>query len=136
MKHVFALLIFLIITSSCATLSSLDDLNCQLSTNRSQNFVGKWKVSTRDKKFVWRFYKDNRSATLANEYLTQIFDQQVYISEWENNKIDTLKVFYNSALASGPLQYLILSNQCREIIMVNTKTRDTLTLKRKQYFYQ
>jgi hypothetical protein len=153
MKYIFVLFITLIICSSCATLNSLDDMNCKLSADRSKNLVGKWKVISNDKKFIWRFYNDNTSATLANEYLTQIFDRQVYISNWQNDRIDTLRVYYsfedaNNAqgrsisqsirqLLNNPnrIDYYILSNECRRITMVNAKTLDTLFLKRKQYFY-
>ena len=133
MKFILALFTVLIVCSSCKTLNSLDDMNCQLSVDRSRNFIGKWKVISKDKKFIWRFYSDNSSATLENQYLTQIFDEPVFINGWKNDKIDTLKVFYSYG---HTIRYLILSNQCREIVMVNTKTNDTLTLKRKQYFYQ
>ncbi len=129
-------------------------MNCLLATDRSKNFVGKWKVMSNDKKFVWRFYKDNSSATLANEYLTQIFDKPVFIENWQNDKIDTLRVYYDfdeEAHAQGrsiaqsirdklnnpnKIDYYILSNECRRITIVNVKTRDTLVLKRMQYFYQ
>lgn len=133
MKFIFVLFITLIICSSCKTLNSLNDMNCKLSEDRSKNFVGKWKVIINDKKFIWRFYSDNRSATLENEYLTQIFNESVFINGWENEKIDTLRVFFSY---NRMIEYLILSNQCREIVMVNTRTSDTLTLKRKQYFYK
>ncbi|RYU93523.1 hypothetical protein [Emticicia agri] len=132
MKYIFVLFIVLTICSSCASLNSLNDMNCKLSEDKRKNIIGKWKVITNDKKFIWRFYSDNSTATLENEYLTQIFDRPIYLNQWQNDKIDTLKVFFNG----GRLQYYILSNQCREIVLVNTRSRDTLTLKRKQYFYK
>ena len=132
MKYAFISLLALTICSSCATLNSLDDMNCKLSEDRSKNFIGKWKVMSNDKKFIWRFYSDKTTATLENQYLTQIFNEPVFVNRWENDRIDTLKVFFSY---NGRIEYLILSNQCREIVMVNTRTSDTLTLKRKQYFY-
>jgi hypothetical protein len=154
MKYVFVLLILSFIACSCATLNSLDDMNCQLGTNKSQNFVGKWKVTSNDGKFVWRFYKDNTTATLANQYLTQIFDKPVFIENWQNDKIDTLRVYFDFdevAHAEGrsiaqavreklnnpnKIDYVILSNECRMITIMNVKTQDTLILKRRQYFYE
>ncbi|MBA4849933.1 hypothetical protein [Emticicia sp. BO119] len=140
MKFILILFTALIICSSCTTLNSLDDMNCKLPDDKSKNFIGKWKVFSNDKKFIWRFYSDNTTTTLENTYLTQIFNEEVFASRWQNEKIDTLKVFFDNG---GPnthgyrtIEYLILSNQCREIIMVNVKTSDTLILKRKQYFYQ
>lgn len=140
MKLIFVLLTALLVCSSCATLNSLDDMNCKLSEDRRKNIIGKWKVIGNDKRFIWRFYNNNTTATLENTYLTQVFGEQVFINRWENNKIDTLKIFFDNGRSDAseypPIEYLILSNQCREIVMVNTRTADTLTLKRKQYFYQ
>lgn len=154
MKYIFVSLLVLAICSSCATLSSLNDMNCKLSEDRRKNIIGKWKVVSKDKKFIWRFYTDNTTATLENTYLTQIFDRDVYISNWQNEKIDTLRVYYNfdaenttqgrnisqsiRQLLNSPnkIDYYILSNECRRITLINTKTLDTLQLKRKQYFYQ
>ncbi|GAB3508001.1 hypothetical protein [Emticicia fontis] len=115
-------------------------MNCKLSKDKRKNIIGKWKVTSNNKKFIWRFYSDNTTATIENTYLTQIFNEPVFINKWENEKIDTLKIFFDngkpSKVAYGPIEYQILSNQCRIIVMVNTKTSDTLTLKRQQYFYQ
>ncbi|RFS13919.1 hypothetical protein [Emticicia sp. C21] len=129
-------------------------MNCKLSEDRRKNIIGKWKVTSDNKKFIWRFYSDKTTATLENIYLTQIFDRDVYISTWENEKIDTLRIYYNfddpnstqsrsisqsiRQLYNNPnkIDYYILSNECRRITLVNTKTLDTLQLKRKQYFYQ
>ncbi len=129
-------------------------MNCKLSEDKRKNIIGKWKVIGDNKKFIWRFYSNNTTATLENIYLTQVFDKDVYISNWQNEKIDTLRVFYNfdaenttqsrgisqpiRKLLNSPnkIDYYILSNECRKIILVNTKTLDTLQLKRKQYFYQ
>ena len=140
MKYLFVSLLSLIICTSCVTLNSLDDMNCKLSEDKRKNIIGKWKVISKDKKFIWRFYSDNTTATLENRYLTQIFNEEVFIFRWENEKIDTLRVFFDRSKSGingpAPLKYVILSNQCRNIVMVNVKTSDTLTLKRKQYFYQ
>lgn len=129
-------------------------MNCKLSEDKRKNIIGKWKVIGNNKRFIWRFYSDNTSATLENIYLTQIFDRDVYISNWQNEKIDTLQVYYNFDDGNSPqnrsmnqsirqllnnpnkIDYYILSNECRRITLVNTKTLDTLQLKRKQYFYQ
>lgn len=152
MKFLFVLLLALTICTSCATINSLDDMNCKLSEDRRKNIVGKWKVISKDKKFIWRFYSDNTTATLENTYLTQVFDRDVYISYWQSEKIDTLRIYYNfddnnlgrnlgqsiRQLLNNPnkIDYYILSNECRRITLVNSKTLDTLQLKRKQYFYQ
>lgn len=144
MKLTGILLILLLVASSCSTLHSLNDLNCKLGQDRSKNFIGKWKVISNDKKFIWRFYSDNTTATLQNEYLTQLFGKDVYVNSWKNTKIDTLSVYFtiedqNSSKIVKPrykIDYFILSNECRRIEIVNVKTLDTLVLKRKQYFYQ
>jgi hypothetical protein len=129
-------------------------MNCKLSEDRRKNIIGKWKVITKDKKFIWRFYTDNTTATLENTYLTQIFDREAFIGNWQNERLDTLRVYYSfddrinaqgrsvsqsiRQLLNNPnkIDYYILSNECRRIILVNTKTLDTLQLKRKHYFYQ
>jgi hypothetical protein len=154
MKYIFISLLALIIFSSCAALNSLNDMNCKLSEDKRKNIIGKWKVISKDKKFIWRFYSDNTTATLENTYLTQIFDRDVYISNWQNERLDTLRVYYSfddgsnaqgrsinqsiRQLRNNPtkIDYYILSNECRKITLINTKTLDTLQLKRKQYFYQ
>lgn len=113
------------------------------------NFVGKWKVNSQNKKFVWWFYSDNRTATRENEYLTGIRNNaqlQVYINTWQNDKRDTLKLFMvtdgpdskrkSSMYSLKTLHFYIISNECRKIVLVNLANNDTLTLKRKQYFYQ
>ncbi len=144
MKLTGVLFIILLVTSSCSTLHSLDDMNCKLREDRSKNFIGKWKVTSNDKKFIWRFYSDNTTATLQNEYLTQVFGKDVHINSWKNSKIDTLSVYFtiedqNNSKIVKPrykIDYFILSNECRRIELVNAKTLDTLVFKRKQYFYQ
>lgn len=156
MKHIVVLLLLIVLSigSSCTTLNSINDMNCKLSEDKRKNIIGKWKVVNNGKKFIWRFYSDNTTATFENTYLTQIFERDVYISNWQNEKIDTLRIYYNFDEinriegrsinqfirqlldSSNKIDYYILSNECRRITLVNTKTLDTLQLKRKQYFYQ
>lgn len=144
MKLTGVLLSILLVTSSCSTLHSLNDMNCKLGQDRSKNFIGKWKAISNDKKFIWRFYSDNTTATLQNEYLTQIFGKDVHVDSWKNSKIDTLSAYFtiedqNSSKILKPtykIDYFILSNECRRIELVNVKTLDTLVLKRKMYYYR
>ena len=156
MKFLFIIIALTVAGSSCTTLKSLDNLNCKLPGSPEQNFIGKWKVKTANNTFIVNFYSDYSCATRENELLTlqqNIGKKEFYVSSWQSDKRDTLRIYYNlpdidlksekqGGLITIPkfpendrIDYLILSNECKQIYLIDLRTNDTLTLKRKQYFY-